>query len=86
MYYRDSTPQDSRDTLKTDQLFINTNMKSFSDPTAGTPSAVINRVKSLNPLEVYEGSSFSSKSVNKEPSTPVDNEVIKLKTIGKLLI
>ncbi|XP_033227291.1 uncharacterized protein LOC117179519 isoform X2 [Belonocnema kinseyi] len=77
----DSTPQESMDTLHTDQIFLNTNMKSFSDPTAETPSVVINQAQSGNPLDVHEGSSISSKSVDTRTDTQVDNGVIKLKTI-----
>lgn len=41
---RDSTIQNSADTIRTKQIYLNGNMRSSSDPTAGTQSAILKKL------------------------------------------
>ena len=62
-------------------------MKSFSDPTAGTASAVVNQVQSLNPPNADEDSSISSKIEDKQKEgVQVDNRLVRPNAIGKIKI
>ncbi|XP_024942065.1 uncharacterized protein LOC107269000 isoform X2 [Cephus cinctus] len=80
----DSTLQHSTDTIQTKQLYINGNMKSSSDPTAGTHSAVIKKITSGEPNDFYEESLLSSSFLNKfehKREKYMDKRLLKLKTI-----